>query len=144
MRAMREDDPPPELPLTSLIDVVFMLLVFFLVTTNFIRREVDQKVLLPKAGVGTPAQGRPESFIVNVRENGVLVVNGRVVDADGLRQEARAWRAAHTGDHASRATIRGDGRVPYEVVMRVMGICRREGVREVDLPVLEESEADRP
>ena len=140
MRAARLEDEEPLLPLTSLIDVVFLLLVFFLAATNFTRKELDQQVQLPRSGrpedAAVPA---PESLVINIRADGVLVVNGRVQDVDGLRETARSWRAARlAAGLPSRAAIRGDGRAPYETVMRVLGLCRREGIVEVDLPVLED------
>ena len=141
MRASSLEDDTPEMPMASLIDMVFLLLIFFFVATNFVRGEIDQQVQLPRAGHGDAAAVVPEMLVINVRADGVCVVNGRVLDEDGLRDAVRTWRVARTADGLpGRASIRGDGRVSYESVMRVMGLCRREGLLEVDLPVLEDEE----
>jgi len=123
--------------MAPLIDVVFLLLIFFLVATNFTRKEFDQAVQLPATGGGEPARAVPDMFVVNLREDGTLVVNGRVLDENGLREAARSWVAA--GD-VRRASVRGDRRVPYGAVKRVLAICRHEGITEVDLPGFEEED----
>ena len=145
MRASRDDDDTPELPMMSLIDMVFLLLVFFLVATNFVRPEIDQQVQLPRAGLQGGDAAVPSALVINVRADGVWVVDGRVVDEGGLRDAIRDWRsvsASAAGGRPGRAAIRGDGRVSYEAVMRVMGLCRREGLVEVDLPVWESEGTD--
>jgi biopolymer transport protein ExbD len=133
MKALREDDTY-EIPMTSLIDIVFLLLIFFLVATNFTRREVDHAVTLPNSEAGVKAAQAPERLVINIREEGTLVVNGSVTTTDGLRQIAGDFAAAH---HGRPAVIRADARVAYRAVMEVFGICRGSGIQNVDLPVLE-------
>ncbi|MCC8179551.1 MAG: biopolymer transporter ExbD [Planctomycetes bacterium] len=133
MKAMREEEPY-EIPMTSLIDVVFLLLIFFLVATNFIRRETDHEVTLPESEAGVKAQRPPSRLVVNIREDGSLVVNGRLNTETELRRTVDEFVEANPG---KPAVIRADARVPYRSVMRVFGICRAGGVQHVDLPVLE-------
>jgi len=136
MRALHEDEEQYEVPLTPLIDIVFLLLIFFLVATNFSRKEIDQKVKLPKAEGGTVQNAVPESLIINIREDGTIVVNGHIIENDSLRLMATQWHAAHPD---KRAAIRADGRVPYVKVMKIMGMCKAVGIVNVDLPVEEEA-----
>ncbi len=135
MRALHEDEEQYEVPLTPLIDIVFLLLIFFLVATNFSRKEIDQKVKLPKAEGGTAQNAVPESLVINIREDGTIVVNGHIIENDSLRLMAAKWHAAHPD---KRAAIRADGRVAYDKVMKVMGMCKAVGIVNVDLPVEEE------
>lgn len=132
MRALREEEESYEVPLTPLIDIVFLLLIFFLVATNFSRKEIDQKVKLPKTEGGIIQNAVPESLIINIRENGTIVVNGHIIENDSLRLMATRWHAAHPD---KRAAIRADGRVPYRRVMKIMGMCNTIGIVNVDLPV---------
>lgn len=135
MRAMGDEDIY-EIPMTSLIDVVFLLLIFFLVATNFTRHEVDHAVNLPESEAGVKVANVPDRLVINIRENAVLVVNGTVVTETELRSMVAAFAAAH----ADRpAVIRADGRVQYQAVMKVFGICRSGGVKNIDLPVMEPS-----
>ncbi|MDR3078056.1 MAG: biopolymer transporter ExbD [Planctomycetota bacterium] len=134
MKAMR-DDEVCDIPMTSLIDVVFLLLIFFLVATNFTRREMDHSIVLPNSEAGTDNSLAPVRLVVNIRNDGSLVVNGRMVDDDAeLRNLVAGFVSARPG---RPAVIRADARVPYRVVMRVFGICRAGGVARVDLPVLD-------
>jgi biopolymer transport protein ExbD len=137
MKAMR-DEEQYEIPMTSLIDVVFLLLIFFLVATNFSRRETDHAVILPNSEAGTVDAKVPARLVINIREQGVVVVNSRILDGDAaLRKTVAEFVAAQPG---RPAVIRADARVPYRNVMRVFGICRAGGVARVDLPVMDSGE----
>ena len=136
MKALREEENY-EIPMTSLIDVVFLLLIFFLVATNFNRRETDHSVVLPESESGTRAESVPSRLVVNIRDDGTLVVNGKIMNEHELRALVGEFVSVHPG---RPAVIRADARVPYRSVMRVFGICRAGGVKHVDLPVLEPGE----
>ncbi len=133
MKALR-DEEHYEIPLTSLLDVVFLLLIFFLVATNFNRLEKDHAVVLPNSEAGVKAESVPSRLVINIRQEGALVVNGSVMTEDALRVLVRDFAAVHPD---RPAVIRADARVAYSVVMKIFGICRAGGVRNVDLPVLE-------
>lgn len=136
MKALQDEDNY-EIPMTSLIDIVFLLLIFFLVATNFNRRETDHSVVLPKSEAGIKAESVPSRLVINIRQEGTLVVNGSVMTQDELRTLAKDFVAVHPG---RPAVIRADSRVAYRTVMEVFGICRGAGVVNVDLPVLEPGE----
>lgn len=128
----REDDGGVEVPLTPLIDVVFLLLIFFLVATNFVQKEVDHEVRLPEAGGGAPSAEPAERLVLNVRAGGAVVVEGRVVPEAEL---ARLVTDFHQRHPASPVVIRGDRGVVWDQIAGVMGVCRTAGVELVDLPV---------
>lgn len=128
------DEEDFEIPMTSIIDIVFLLLIFFLVATNFIRRETDHKVTLPESEAGVKAQAAPSRLVINIREDGTMIVNGSLKSEAELRAAVREFVTANP---AKPAVIRADAKVPYRSVMRVFGICRAGGVVQVDLPVLE-------
>lgn len=133
MRALIEHEDGTEIPLTPLIDVVFLLLIFFLVATSFTRRELDQNVNLPAAEGGEKSNLNKRNLVINIREDGTLVIAGRLLAESALPEAVTAWRAENP---QMRVQLRGDGRVEYRQVMRVMGVCRAAGVERVDLPVL--------
>lgn len=136
MKALREDENY-EIPMTSLIDIVFLLLIFFLVATNFNRRETDHSVVLPASEAGVKAEQVPSRLVINIREEGTLVVNGAITGESELRTMVRDFVGAYP---QRPAVIRADARVPYRAVMKVFGICRAGGVRNVDLPVMDPGE----
>ena len=86
MKALAAEEDNFEAPLTPLIDIVFLLLIFFLVATSFTRKEVDQRVALPTVGGGAAATVAAGSLVINIRDDATLVINRRVVDiAEGHR-----------------------------------------------------------
>ncbi len=134
MPKVQQDDDAFEVPLTPLIDVVFLLLIFFLVATNFTRKEIDHQVRLPKSEGGVKQEIVPENLVINVRKDGTVVIDGRVVEKDDLRMRVVAW---HEQNPQKRVDLRGDADVPYRHMARVMGMCKAVGVEQVDLPVEE-------
>ena len=133
MKALR-DEEDFEIPMTSLLDVVFLLLIFFLVATNFTKKELDHAVTLPESESGVKAADAVSRLVINIRQDETLVVNGSVSNEKDLRDTVRKFVETGPG---RPAVIRADARVPYRTVMRVFGICRAEGVKRVDLPVME-------
>ncbi len=133
MKALREEENY-EIPMTSLIDIVFLLLIFFLVATNFTRLEVDHSITLPYSEAGTEPSKVPDRIVINIKREGTLVVNGRVTEEEELRRLVREFAGAYPG---RAAVIRADASVTYSAVMKVFGMCRGGGVQNVDLPVLE-------
>lgn len=139
MPRIRAEDDSFEVPLTPLIDVVFLLLIFFLVATNFSQKELDQQVTLPEAEGGVEAREIPETLVINIRQGGELIVNGHLVDASALPEMVRAFHAKYPKQSVA---IRGDRAVSYQAVMRIMGLCRAAGIRSVDLPVAMPQDGD--
>lgn len=132
MRAWRETEDECEIPLTPLIDVVFLLLIFFLVATNFTRKELDQQVKLPRAEGGARETAPGKQLVINLRAGGEAVVSGRLVSDADLRRVVADWRAENPNE---RVVLRGDESVRYGRFAQVMGLCRALGVTNVDLPV---------
>ncbi|GHT00799.1 biopolymer transporter ExbD [Planctomycetales bacterium] len=131
MRALSQADESFDIPLTPLIDVVFLLLIFFLVVTNFSRPEIDQTVTLPAAGNGAKTELTSSTIVLNLRRDETLVVNGRVVALAELPRQLAEWREKFP---QGRAVMRGDADTNYAQVMSVLSVCRAAGIEQVDLP----------
>lgn len=119
MRLEREDTDEPDLNLTPLIDMVFLLLVFFLAATTFARAEVEMDLDLPRSQAGK-SDRETHLLVVNVRRDGSIRVDGREVTADGLRQRLRA-AAARNKDQS--VLIRGDTSVQFGAVALALDAC---------------------
>ena len=72
------------LSLTPLIDVVFLLLIFFLVATKFAEEERELNVLLPDASEAQPRTSKPRETIVNIDEAGTLFRLGTATHIGGI------------------------------------------------------------
>jgi len=119
--------------LAPLVDIVFLLLVFFLVATTYLDEERDVSVVLPK--IETPkgkSQRRLERVLLNVREDGTIILGGRSVDRETLY---RALVIARRRNPDVPVVLRGDKAVPHGEVMGVYDVCRRARVRNVAVAV---------
>ena len=111
-----------DINLTPLIDIVFNLLIFFLITTTFVQNpgiEVD----LPKASAAT-TQREVEPVVVAVTAEGDIVLGGRPVDVPGLL-EALQERRRKEGKRL--LIVQADKRTPHGRVVEVMDVAQRAG-----------------
>jgi biopolymer transport protein ExbD len=122
------------LNLTSLIDVVFLLLIFFMVTTTFMDPEREIGLELPQASSGTPVEETPEEIVINVLRDGTLSVSGETVTKETLN--ASLLRAARN-DPETPVTIRGDRLVHHEDIVGVMDACGQAGLSNLAVGTLE-------
>ncbi|MEZ5965067.1 MAG: biopolymer transporter ExbD [Planctomycetota bacterium] len=119
MRLEREEAQEQDLNLTPLIDMVFLLLVFFLAATTFARTEVEMDLDLPRSQAAK-SDRETHLLVVNVRRDGSIRVDGREVTPDGLRQRLRA--AAERNKDQS-VLIRGDTSVQFGAVAMALDAC---------------------
>jgi biopolymer transport protein ExbD len=122
--------------LTPMIDVVFLLIIFFMVATTFVREEKEIDLKLPETTSASPLQSLPEEVVINVMNDGRIKVAGRVVSDQAL---AGLLKEAKTRNPRQSAIIRGDRGTRYEHVVRVVGICHAVAVG-TSLAALEGSE----
>jgi biopolymer transport protein ExbD len=119
------------LNLTPLIDVVFLLLVFFLVVTRFAKEDRELDVVLPSASEAQPLIEQPKQVFVNIDSQGKFFVGGKILSAPevlGVLREA----VANSGTTPS-VIIRADKRVALEAAVVVMDMCNRAGIFDYSL-----------
>ena len=116
------------LNLTPLIDVVFLLLIFFLVVTRFSEEEREMEVRLPQASEARPLVSKPRELFVNVDASGRYSVAGHKLPmAELVPILQTAW--VNNPQHAS-VIIRADERCPWEFVVAVMNACQKANIRD--------------
>ncbi len=125
--------------MTPMIDVVFLLIIFFLVSSHLARQEVQFELDLPEAGTGQrPEDDGARRVVVNVlpqpQADGQLMVGGRVMQADELKKVIGFENRQAEGSLEVR--IRTDRRVPYHLVEPIMLACAEAGVWRVTFAVL--------
>ncbi len=116
------------LDISPLLDVVFLLLIFFLVTTTFLP-DAGMDLELPESTTAAPSD--LTSTVVSVDEDGAIQFDGDSVSVE----ELRAAIAALTDEERERITVRADSRVDYGVIVRVIDALRIAGVAGVSLPM---------
>lgn len=114
------------LNMTPLIDVVFLLLIFFLVATRFAQEDRELPVQLPSASSAMPMTMEPQELVVNVDEKGMYFVDGQTLDANGLET---LLKTALTNNPLNQSVIiRGDRRVSLQYIVTVMDLCNKLGI----------------
>ncbi|MGY2436755.1 ExbD/TolR family protein, partial [Escherichia coli] len=116
-----------EINLASLIDVVFILLLFFVVTTTF-TRETQLKVDLPEAASGTPPeQTELKQFEVLIGVDGAFSVNGKALLESNLSNLMAALQKESDGDNSLPLIISADGKTPHQAVITAMDAAGKLG-----------------
>lgn len=130
----------PEVNLTSLIDVVLLLLVFFMVSTTFIK-ESEVKIRLPQAQANVPVS-KSEVIEIAVSAAGSYTVNQQSLvnsRADTLR---RALRKVSEGDNSLPITIRADADAKHQHVVTAMDVAGRLGFVNINIATTREPAAN--
>ena len=111
--------------LTPLIDVVFLLLIFFMLTSSFIS-PAGIKVNLPSA-VSSKALPK-EDLIIYITENGLVMIDEREIGLNELK--ARVEATAGTDSHIS---IKADKKTPLGKVVEIWDLCRDAGISNLNI-----------
>jgi biopolymer transport protein ExbD len=123
--------PAAEINLMPLIDILFLVLVFLVVTATFTERTV-LPIALPPAATAAPDAGEQAGIVVSIAADGTLYVDGR---EQPLAEVAR--RLHSIGDPASASvTIAADRRVQHGRVIEVVDSVRGAGILRLDIQTL--------
>ncbi len=122
-----ESDGGAAIELTPIIDMVFLLLIFFLVATTFQQTEREMQIALPDTESGGPISVSLKEIIVNVTSQGVIIVAGREVSTDALRTIVTEAVDQNPGQ---KVTVRGDKSATYEAIVREREAIKASGVPE--------------
>lgn len=127
----------PTINMTPMIDVVFLLIIFFMVGARIGEEERNLDIQLPQASVAQPLIAKPDSLIVNVYKDGRIVMRDRSWTAKELQAELIAARERYP-DQA--VVIRGEGEGKYQAVVDVLAACHRAKIRQYSLATVVKSE----
>ncbi len=117
-----------ELELAPMMDVVFLLLIFFIVTWQFARFEHDMDIAVPAAENSDDKERTVGEIVINVRKEGEVVLNGTVVDSEGLYSRLKLI----SEEYPDQAVIlRGDASADFQYVMNVLDQVKRAGIWNV-------------
>jgi biopolymer transport protein ExbD len=127
-----QSEEMPVLNLTSMIDVLFLLIIFFVVGTRFIEAERQIELKLPQVAPSDTLTAAPEKKLVNVYRDGQITLERKGVSLDELREQLAAARGQY---RALGVLVRGDGAVPFERVANVLNACKQAGIAELAISV---------
>jgi biopolymer transport protein ExbD len=122
----------PEVNMTSLIDVVFLLLIFFMVSTSFVK-QTQITISLPEAESLSVVEESPDQIDIMITETGTILVNGRELlnnRADTIRN---ALQKTSNGDHSLPLTISADANAKHQFVVTAMDVAGRLGFTQINI-----------
>ncbi len=132
---IREDAQEEEAPvnLMPLIDMVFLLLIFFLVATSIHKEERDLRVLLPEAGADAPLSAESNAVVVNIRQDGTILVGQEQYSPQRLSTMLHTLAANQPG---RKVLIRADKYTYHMYPAGVLEMCRRAGIHQSNIGYL--------
>jgi len=130
-----------EINLASLIDVVFILLLFFVVTTTF-TRESQLKVELPEASSGTPPEASEvKQLEIIIGADSSYLLNGQSLLRPDLEGLMAALQKESEGDNSLPLIISADGKAPHQAVITAMDAAGKLGFARLRITTVEQPTA---
>ena len=118
----------PGIQLAPLVDVLLLLLIFFLLTWNAARNENELDIKIPKASAATEKSAPIGDVIVNVKSDGSVVVNRRTLSGPDLMSLLKGLVQLNA-DQA--VVIRGDEAGAYKYIVNVLNTCSEAGITNI-------------
>ena len=116
-----------EINLTPMLDVVFIMLIFFVVTTSFVK---ESGVDVNRPSAETAQRQERGNIMVAIRPNGEIWIDGRAVDIRAVRAHIERLQAEHP---EGEVVIQGDRHAQIGLLVRVMDQIRLAGVANVSI-----------
>lgn len=132
----------PEVNLTSLIDVVLLLLIFFMVSTSFVKQS-QITINLPEAENSPPAEETPDQIDIMISETGVYIVNGRELINSRPETIRNALQKISNGDHSLPLTISADANARHQDVVTAMDVAGRLGFVRISIATVDEPDGEQ-
>jgi len=150
---MSQSDVVAEPNLTPILDLVFQLITFFMLVTNFKAAELDASIVLPVVGSAKPVEtkGTTDTLLLNITVDGKLMVFGKHLNLEKFIQtESQAARLtarrenANFGDSDELPTlvvIRADQKTPFKHLFKAIKTCQDNGFRNFALKAMNKASA---
>ena len=128
----------PAFALTSMLDVIFLLLCFFVTASVFSQWESEISISLPSASTSETPSRLPGEVILNVARDGSVTVNAKKLTLRDLGERLRKVADFYPGQPV---VIRADRDTSYDSLVKVLDTCRVAGVWNFSLATVEEKES---
>jgi biopolymer transport protein ExbD len=130
MRFLKKSEEEFSINLPSMTDIIFLLLIFFMVATVLKDSARRLDVQLPEARSGQVAEAR--LLTIEMAADGAISLNGELVTQEQLEQQLQPTGAA---EGQRSAVIKADKRLTYGKVIEVMGLCQASGIGDIAVAV---------
>jgi biopolymer transport protein ExbD len=122
-----EQESSIHIDFVPLADVLFNLLIFFLLATTIAQVEREMNVALPSAAAAAPITQELREIIINVDKDGKIMVAGKTTEPEQLRSEIES---AVKSNPQQKVSVRGDRTTAYANIAAALDICKAAGVAE--------------
>ena len=122
----------PEVNLTSLIDVVLLLLIFFMVSTSFVKQS-QIKISLPQADSSAMVEEPAEQIDIMIMSSGTFLVNGRELINNRPATIRNALQKVSDGNIRLPMTISADANAKHQHVVTAMDVAGRLGFTQISI-----------
>ena len=127
MRIPRDSEDDEALPnMTPLLDMMFILIIFFLATSRFQQEERDETIQLVKSKSTLPIATTQQLFVINIDREGQRIVDGQVYNLQELEEMIRTRKKK---DNNLEVVVRPDERSMVRFLSETTEICHRLGVK---------------
>ncbi len=123
----REGEAHLHIDFVPMVDVLFNILIFFLLATSFKQLEREMQIALPYASSSGPLSATLRELVINVTDVGDMIVNGQAVAEADLRGMVASLVS---GNPQQKVTVRGDRATAYANVVKALDICKGAGIQE--------------
>jgi len=128
----------PEVNLTSLIDVVLLLLIFFMVSTSFVKQS-KIAIRLPAVDSAAVVEESPRQIDIMITETGTYFVNGRELINNRYETIRNALQRISGGDNSLPLTISADANAKHQHVVTAMDVAGRLGFVQINIATINDS-----
>lgn len=125
MKFSSRQPEPASIQLAPMIDIVFLLLIFFIVTWQFSKSETELNVSVPTAEEGADLTRAKGEIIINILADSTIRIEGGTVTLLQLREKLTAIASRYKNQPVR---IRGDATVPYQRIVEVIDTCQKAGI----------------
>ncbi len=134
IEANTEDENLSVASLSSMIDIIFLLIIFFVVTASFDNAQLDQAVLLPHLDGQTPIKSLPpERLIINVRQDGEVRVGFVSIPPDQITQQLPTVLKQSIHSNDTQVILNGDERAKHKYIAQVMEAVAAIGYSNLEI-----------
>ena len=135
MKFHNDSNPGPKLNMTSLIDVVFLLLIFFMVSTTF-EKTSKLKIDLPEASAQATQQAN-KKIVIGIDVKGRYYINERQLVNTQLKTLKQALIKTAGNDKDMPIVLRADAKTPHQAVVRAMDAASQVGLTRLSISTLD-------
>lgn len=144
-RRKKQVQSKPQIPIAPLIDAVFLLLIYFMVTTSLERQEADISFELPGTVEQDEPLEMPDEQIIEIGEDGQVMVNehfydsppaSRLIELEGML--ARLQEASEANKTNTQVTIAPSPKTKHQNIVRVMDAVSAAGITGVNFALEED------